>query len=64
MLIAVLSLLGAVWAGLPEPPAFGVATPPRFDAIVLGHLIFGIASWRTGVPSRRFGTLLVAIAAL
>jgi hypothetical protein len=64
MLIAVLSLLRAVWAGLPEPPAFGVATPPLFGAIVLGHLIFGIASWRTGVPSRRFGILLVAVAAL
>jgi hypothetical protein len=64
MLIAVLSLLGAVGAGLPEPPPFGVATPPLFGAIVLGHLIFGIASWRMGVPSRRFGILLVAVAAL
>jgi hypothetical protein len=64
LLIAVLSLLGTVWAGLPEPPAFGVATPPLFGAIVLGHLIFDIASWRSGVPSRRFGILLVAVAAL
>jgi hypothetical protein len=64
LLIAVLSVFGAVWDGLPEPLPFGVATPPLFGAIVLGHVVFGIASWRSGVPSRRFGILLVAVAGL
>ena len=58
----------AVLAGLgvhgPAPPEFGLATGPLFAAIILGHAIYGIASWRTRVPSRTFGGVLLAAAAL
>jgi hypothetical protein len=63
--IATLTLLGpGLGMSVPDAPEFGLVTPPLFGAIVLGLVIFGIASWSTAVPSRTFGGLLVALAVL
>jgi hypothetical protein len=63
--IGTLTLLGrGLGMSVPDAPEFGLVTPPLFAAIILGLVIFGSASWSTGVPSRKFGGLLVALAPL
>lgn len=65
LVIGGLTLLDAgLGLNVPEAPEFGLATPPLFGAIVVGKLLFGVASLRAGVPSRALGGLLIAVAVL
>ena len=62
--IGTLAVLAGLGVNVPAPPEFGLATGPLFAAIILGHAIYGVASWRTHVPSRNFGGVLLLTAAL